>query len=1011
MRSVFVIALCALLLPVTLSAQLGPDVSVYKGEPLKWEEGSRDFFVMWKSLVARTDGSVDTGPTNPQADSCVDPNVGSTYILADGVIPANATIERAFLVWMAVVDPAQLSAPTDNSVTLSFQHSSVGALSLSQDVTASYAGTLASVSGKDFEFEGILTSDPSGGQDGIFTYRVDVTDFLTQIQALGNEQGITDPGAALTGSFNVKGVTCSAAEAYKTSSGLMAGWALAMVYSAEGIHAKKIYFYNGLMPYRFTSADIMISGFQLPNEAEIRMTLFVGEGDPGLYSALDPNIEGLQLHGPIDTSAPWLPLFDACNPNMGNYVEVYNSISSVWPYGATQPICVGDVNSKILEYAMDVDTFVINAKDEPFATHLHKDDIMFFLKVGANQDQVYTNLLILSIDTKPPSFDIPEGTAFSQNGREKDICTCAPANEPDRVCDDRPFYYVIKVQNWGENLADNVTVQDTLPAEVDYIPGTTELATAFDASGNGTNWIAIPDSGGFPLATAAQVWASGMQYCDPIAQTCPDSALIRFKVQPKPGLPKNQMIKNSAYIADATGISYQSNTSVPLTVRFSNSCPPITDCPEPPKALCYGEGGCTTDEQCGDPCKRCDNGTCVEDKTLPDCGGGGGELCSGTRIDYRAGDMSPSNGTAKIIVPAPATGLTMAQLAVNATCAGTNKNFSLEMVRVKFDYETGVALSNLKLIKDNDNNGVESSGDTTIATTAALAQGYAEFAINTADRTMAANADNNLLIVADAAYNGATVPSETTFQAIIEGDAAFVAKDAAGGIANILDEELNFATFMFEPSVGYFIFTKGPKEPAEPAHNMLNRSNPVMHIRAKSLDGDNQIKSIRIERLGESTVFGEGIEAISIFEDTNGDGVGDGMPIATAGDFGTPVEEYMFDNLNLRPEFTFSDKQERYYVVNVTFQLEQGMTGQIQIPRLGVKLADTSKKIIELPIQSRSYQCVSPFCYEGKTETCACSFVADENEPTPPWAGIVLLMAALGLAGMGLRSRRRDHSV
>jgi len=958
---------------------------------------------MWKSLVARTDGSVDTGPNNPQADSCIDPNIGSTYILTEGMIPAKATVERAFLIWMAVVDPAQLSAPTDNSVTLSFQHTTVSELNLSQEVTASYVGFLSPTSNKDFEFEGITYADPGGGSDGAFTYRVDVTAFFNQIQAKGNELGIVDPGTTLLGSYNVKGVTCSAAQAYKTSSGLMAGWAIVIVYSAEGIHAKKIYFYNGLMPYRFTSADIMVSGFQLPNEAEIRMTLIVGEGDPGLYTATNPNIEGLQLHGPIDPNAPWLPLFDACNPNMGNYVEVYNSISSLWPIGATQPICIGDINTKILEYAMDVDTFVINAKYEPFATHLHKDDTFFFLKIGANQDQVYTNLLVLSIDTRPPSFDIPEGTPFSPNGREKDVCTCAPANEPDRVCPDRPFYYVIKVQNWGENLADNVTVQDTLPPEVDYIPGTTEIATSFDGT-NGTNWTVIPDNNGiFPLSTPYQVWATGMGYCDPVSQTCPDSVLIRFKVRPKGGLPKHQLIKNSAYIADVTGVSYQTNTSVPLTLRLSDSCPPITECPEPPKALCGGEGGgaeCTTKEQCG-PSQDCIDGHCV-DVTPTD-------ICSATNVQYRVGDMSPSNGDAKIIVPSPSSGLVVAQLAITGTCGDSGeKSFHLDMIRPKFEFDTGVTLTNLRLVKDKNNNGIEDEGDTTVATVATLANTYAQFAISSSERTLAANTEHNFLVIADAVYTGATIGYNTTFRAVIEGSAAFVSPSTES--VTFGNNRLEFATFMFEPSSGYFIFTKGPKEPPEPPFNQLNQSNPVMHIRAKSLDGENQIRSIEIHVTSVSTLFGEGMQAIDIFEDTNGDGIGD-ILAATSGTFSEPTDVFLFENLNALPAFQFSNKQERYYAINVTFKLAEGMTAQIQIPAKGVKLVDSTKKVIELPIQSRTYQCVNPFCEGGTDGGCSCSLVTSDDDTTSRHIALLGLNSLILLLLLYRRLQRRKHAL
>lgn len=994
---------CAFVFPLTLAAQIGPDVSVYKGEQLKWEEGAHDFFVMWKSLVARTDGSVDTGPNNPQADSCVDPNVGSTYTLVDGTIPPNATIDRAFLIWMAVVDPTQLNNPVKNSATLSFQHSTEPSLSLTQEVTASISGMLANTSTKDFEFEGIKYKDPGGNDDAIFTYRVEVTDFMKKIQEDGNTLGMLDPTYTLVGNYNVKGVPCSADQIYKTSSGLMAGWSLVLIYTAEGVRAKKIYMYNGLMPYRYTSADIMIAGFQLPNEAEIRATLFVGEGDPGLYDSLNANLEGLQLHGPIDQSAPWAPIFNICNPQVNNYYEIYNSISSVYPWGSQDPICIGDFASKQLEYAMDVDTFLIRMKDYPFNEHLKKDDGVFWLKIGANQDQVYTNFLLLSIDTKPPSFDIPEGTEFAPDGREKALCTCAPANEPDRICPDRPFYYLLKIQNWGENVADNVKVQDTLPPEIEYVPGTTEMATEF-AGISGTNWTAIPDSGGFPLNSPFEVHPS-MGYCDPNTKVCPNTVYVRFKVRPKPDLPKTVVIRNTAYISDATGLNYQSNTSVPLSVRISNSCPPITECPEPPKASCGGEGGippsCTEDKDCNDPCKRCDNGSCV---AIPDCGGG--DLCSGAQIEYRAGDMSPSNGDAKIIIPASSQNLVVAQLMVKGTCAGDNKNFSLDMVRMKFETETGVILSNLRLVKDKDNNGAQSEGDVVVGTLSGLTAGYADFVVTQGERLLPANSDNNLLVLADTAYSGQTVPSNTTFRAVVEGKATFVITETGGAeVTNILDQKVEFATFMFEPSTGYFVFTKGPKEIPEPAHNQLNKSNPVLHIRAKSLDGDNQLRSIRIKTVGDSVDFGQGMQAITIWEDADGDGVGDTL-LATSGTFSEPTSDYSFTDLETKAAFQFSDKQERYYTINITFSLEAEMTAQIEIPNLGVKLVDGAKKIIELPIRSRSYQCTEPFCYAPPSKGCSCAFVDIGGEDDGVLLTALMVVLSLGLF-FGLRRGRK----
>ncbi|HSA33428.1 MAG TPA: hypothetical protein P5077_06850 [bacterium] len=648
MKSQLPVALCVASLLFSLSAfagqgtPLGPNVSNLNGEDLKWEEGAHDYFVMFKSLVQRVTGEADANAGNPQADSCIDPNVGSTYMLLETTIPPDAYVERAFLVWVAGANPEALDQPTDNTVRLSFLQRG-GVITHSADLTHPVVGMLTTPA--SFPYEGFLTeyvpsglSVPScttdtdcknnqqagpaysciGGKCGLrfgmYTYRMEVTDFFRKIHELGTDAGLAD-GESLLGNYTVSGLDCFVAPQYLVTSGMVGGWMLAVIYRSEAISPKKIYLYNGLQWYQYQSQDIQISGFELPNEAELRVTLVANEGDPGLFDALKPqNLEGLQLHGPIDVNEPWLPIFNNCNPPVNNYYEIYNSISSFYGWADQSEFCIGDYASKMLEYSVDVDQFLIRAKEEPFATHLHKGDTAFWLKIGANQDMVYTNFMLLSIDTKAPKFDIPTDTAFSPDGREKTVCSCSSVENKDSVCADRPFYYLIKVQNWGENLADNVTVQDVLPMEVDYVPGSTEMATEVFGE-TGLNWRPITDDegGAFPFAKAKQVHEQ-MGYCDKGTLACPDTVFIRFKVKPKEGLPKNSVIENSATITDSSNLPYYSNTAVPLRVRLAQACPPVDTCPEPAKDLCGGTltAECVTKDDC-EADQECIEGFCVGD--------------------------------------------------------------------------------------------------------------------------------------------------------------------------------------------------------------------------------------------------------------------------------------------------------------------------------------------------------------------------------------------------------------
>jgi len=287
--------------------------------------------------------------------------------------------------------------------------------------------------------------------------------------------------------------------------------------------------------------------------------------------------------------ADWVQIQNICNTGaadtFGNqYTEIYNSVSSAYGWADELPFCIGNNKEpNTLEYSMDVDTFFFSATDPFFEPHLQRGDTNLWIKVSANMDGIYTNFLVMSIDTRAVKFDIPANTE-TPDGREKNACTCS--GEKDMFCDGSSLYFMIKVQNWGDNAAINVKVKDELSNEVDYISGSTEMATEFDGDGNGTNWEIIPDGDGgtFPLSSDYIV-KDMMEPCDLVSMTCTDTVLIRFKVKPRDGLPKNATIKNSAEITDNAGTPYKTNSSVPVRLTMDAGCD--TSCKS------------TTQEQCG----------------------------------------------------------------------------------------------------------------------------------------------------------------------------------------------------------------------------------------------------------------------------------------------------------------------------------------------------------------------------------------------------------------------------
>lgn len=1024
-------------LPFLLQAAMGPDVSQINGKSLKWEEGAWDYFVMFKTLIKNDNRTVctptqfnscnlgDDQPGNPQADACIDPAVGSTFDLISAQIPFDAHVSAAYLIWVSALPADQVpNGPTDNTVTLSFEGNE--GTSLSAEIKATETPRTVS-DPYDFSFGAVedtntvnleCTSDADctgnaqlgegwkciGGSCGVhtvtYTYRADVTEFFETIHSMNVENGILNDGTGLLGKYTVTDMECTSDPNYVTTSGMVGGWSLVFVYTSEQISPKKIYFYDGFDAYRFTEGVISTSGFELPNEAVVRFTMIAAEGDPGLATSTNPDnplggkppAEALSISGaqkfPV---GEWLQLWNDCNQAKAkdsqglafNYTEVYNSISSTYAWDEETPFCVGGnpgmPDANLLEYAMDVDTFVLSAKDETFAPHLIKGDQFLNFKIGANQDQIYTNLIVVSIDTKSPKFDIPKNPE-TPDGREKNLCTCSSV--ADSICSDRPFYFTIKVENWGENIAENVTVSDELPRNVDYIPGSTEILKTID--GKTGKWEPVEDIGGeFPLKNSYQVMDE-MYYCDKDTVTCEDRAIIRFKVKPIDSIQKNETIDNTAIITDNSGVLYYSNSSIPLRLKQDSGCPAITECPEPPKETCGGSGGpeCTEDGDCGDGMVCDEGGNCVKDTS---------NFTDSTTVEFAIGKNSPVSDNSSIIITNPSKDLVAAQFTLLAE-GKEEKSFSFDEVNISVESsDDATLLNNFKLIHDADGNGVVDEGEKVIATTDSVKQNIAKLSVTSeGDRVFRAGVLNYFIVSLDAEYTD-EASNNVTFILKIDGKESFVISD--NGTPKVSGNEIEFAKFKFEPANG-FIITKGMNDPEVPSISEMNGETAVLQIRTKSMQGNDTLTEIGIKPMLKSVKFGEGIKAAYLYHDKNNDGQkSDGdtkLAEITAFESATVSK---FTGLSVK----YAEAEEKYLLIVLDLSLKNGELAQIQIGNGKVKL-DTDRDIIELPVTSKEflYECAPGdlTCQSGEDDDTACT-ITTINNSTEVWGALAALFAIL----------------
>lgn len=982
-----------ILLPLLISMMLsgadytgttiGPDVAELNGKKLQWEAGSFDYFVMFKSLMTNNirqecnSLSSPVGcdlPGNPEADTCL---TQSTFTLTPSHVPEDAYVEAAYLVWTTSVDPNN-TATTDNTAHLLYE-STDGVIGMETDVIAPRVGVLgtndANPGQQDFTFEGIGMTDTLGNIGaGYYTYRVDVTDFFAEIHERGREYGYKSDGLSLYGNYTVSGVDCTNNSQYISqvsgnsiySSTVIAGWSLITVYRSTRVPAKMVYIYNGLGQYQGQYVNLGVSGFEFPDKPTVKMTLAVNEGDPGFAyatgcgggllggGACPP--EGLLVTGFTTPAEDLVLLQNECNPGKTtdsdgtafNYSETYNSISSLYGWQDKQPECVGgnpnNPDANTLEYTMDVDTFLLDAETNPdFERQFKKGDNSMFIQIGVNRDVIYSNYMVLSVDTKNPKFDIPVNPN-TPDGREKSFCSCS---EPtDTICFTAPFYYAIKIQNWGDDLSVNVKVKDVLPAKVTYVPGTTEICRDWKSSDPNAcaKWEAVEDiNGAFPLTEEYKV-ADILDYCDPVAQTCPETIMLRFKVQPKTGLAKNDVIENTAYISDDSGIVYKSNTSIPLRLT-SGTCPSAALCENPDLTNCGGIGGsgCEKDTDCGDG-KVCRDGSCVVDQS---------QFASNAEISVALGKNSPVSESA-IVIPAPTKDLAMGQFSVFAKSDENNKNINFESVLVNVsNKDSQTTLSDFRLVYDANGNGIFDDGEKIVAAPAGMSGNTISFALAAADTTFKVNTMHHFLILANAAYvNTESIPIDTTFGFSIESDAAF--SFSSNGELNVKVEEapIVFAEYTFEPTIKSFIFTKNT-DPAIPAISQLNKPNvSMLQIRAKAIGHSNAIKKIQIKTTPKSVKFKEGINAIKIYADVNNDTSVSGEQILA---LATPSEAGQRLDVVFETPLQFAENQEILFIVAADLSIPADQMAQIEIGSAKVWLQDSDVDIVRLPLKSKEF--------------------------------------------------------
>ncbi|HPG36110.1 MAG TPA: hypothetical protein PLD55_08465 [bacterium] len=302
-------------------------------------------------------------------------------------------------------------------------------------------------------------------------------------------------------------------------------------------------------------------------------------------------------------------------------------------------------------------------------------------------------------------------------------------------------------------------------------------------------------------------------------------------------------------------------------------------------------------------------------------------------VTLKTGDNTPNSlGSKKIFVAHPAKDVVLGQLGIDSYAGGAEGKLYLfkELTVTVVSSSLDIKGTNFRLVYDNNGNGLFDSSEKVIATVESPEGSTVKFQIGQKTASYKMNVTENFLVVGDFSIDK-ELTSLWDFGVDIKPSTG-ISISTAGGTGSVeiaaYPEKISFPRFSFEPESGYFLFASGKYFPKAPSWKEMNKTQTIMHIRTKALDGENEIKSINIRLDGTIVSFGNGVKKISLSLDNGNKGKADSL-IEEKTDFVTPVQNVQFQ----MPSGTLSmeEGEEKFLVVTAELDFYNGQTTQFYI--------------------------------------------------------------------------------
>ncbi|MXV39066.1 DUF3344 domain-containing protein [Flavobacteriaceae bacterium Ap0902] len=363
---------------------------ILQTEPLELIEsytGYYNYTVTGGSLRVGADGT---------ANACT---IKSSDMTSLEGIPADATIKKAYLYWAG-------------SGSRDFGSGYEG---FDKEVTLAVNGTNHTPTPiRQYRSE-YRNNDSNNSLLYHFSYTADITDI---IEANRNSD------------YTISDFEVSTADKYCVNERVLAGWSIVVVYKdLNQTRQKKVNIYEGFDLSSYSQHFYNLSGLNVPDQAEGKVTGIFWEGDEKYAGGENGYSEILSLNGN--------PLTDEINPG-GN---AYNGTRSNFEFPAS---------NSATEYGVDIDTYDVGP-------YLNEGDKVATLAAGTGRDMIITNTIVMAADTYTPEMNVTKTSDYEEAGKRLNIgdiitYTVEMTNDPNAQ---EPAYLI--------------NVEDQLPAGVEYI--------------------------------------------------------------------------------------------------------------------------------------------------------------------------------------------------------------------------------------------------------------------------------------------------------------------------------------------------------------------------------------------------------------------------------------------------------------------------------------------------------------------------------------------------------------